>query len=100
MNYIEFSYETEDGLELNVKGQGRVVFESNYGADHDNHKGYPMKYVADIKYNCTTENYEKYSKVLLSDDDKSNIEDIIHNMLVIEGNEVETESDYYDRFND
>lgn len=100
MNFVEFTYMSEDSIEMTVKGQGRVVYQSNYGADMEDHKGYPMKYIQDMKFTCESETGENISKDLLTDDDKTDIEDIIHNTLVEMDNEPDYISDFYDRFDD
>ncbi len=98
MNYIEFNYLSEDGIQMVIESSGKVVHESNYAADHDNHKGYPLRSVTNIKFKCVLEDGSILNKKELSEDDLTNIEDIIANTLT--ENEPETESDYFDRFED
>lgn len=98
MNFIEFDYTSEDGIDMVVNGSGKVIHESNYSADIDNHKGYPLKMVTNIKFKFTTLEGSVVSNNELTEDDITNIEDIISNTLT--ENEVEHESDWYDRFED
>lgn len=98
MQFIEFDYTTEDGQEVIIKGSGKIIHESNYAADFDDHKGYPLKSVTNIKFKCLLDDGSFLKKQELSEDDVTNIEDIISNTL--SENESETESDFYDRFED
>lgn len=98
MNFVEFDYTTEDGLLVIVEGQGKLVFESNYGADHEDHKGYPVLYVTNIKYKCLNHDGTMLSKSMLSEDDQIIIEEKITNALTLAGEDPETVSDFYERF--
>ena len=91
MNHIEFEYITEDGHELIINASGKISFETNYGATESNN-GYPLKTVTNIKFKCLLDDGTLLNKKELSEDDVTNIEDIIANSL--SENEDDLEMDY------
>lgn len=97
MQFIEFPYETEDGILVTVFGQGRIVHQLDEAADFYNPDGYPIRNVTNVKFKCIQENGSKLSNELLSEDDQTRIEDFINNNLEEES---ETESDFYNRYDD
>lgn len=97
MNHIEFDYITEDGIDLVIEASGKIVNEGNYSADVDDHKGYPARYIKNLKFKCLNEDGTLFDRKQLSEDDVIGIEDTIHKAMI--ENEPETESDFYDRFN-
>lgn len=94
MQFVEFDYESEDGLKVTIEGSGKIVHESNYSADSDNRKGYPIAFVDNIKYKCITEDGSLLDKSELSEDDQLVIEEMISSTLISAGNETDSQIHY------
>ena len=69
----EFEYTTEDGETILVEGYGKVSHVKELDSN--------VQTVTNIKFKCSNENGTVFDKNLLSEDDQTNIEDMISNAL-------------------